>query len=117
MTTDTTPTRIQRSRAKGSTTPPNTRYCGRPGPFGNPFSILQMRCIYASQTDAAAASVAAHRRWLRTTDTGRAVAARARRELAGYAHLSCWCPLGQPCHVDNIIELLAETTENQGDDE
>jgi hypothetical protein len=32
------PNRIQRRRTKGYKTPPNTVYCGRPGPWGNPFT-------------------------------------------------------------------------------
>lgn len=31
------PMRIQRRRVKGWRKPPNTVYCGRPGPWGNPF--------------------------------------------------------------------------------
>lgn len=27
-------------------------------------------------------------------------------ELAGYAHLSCFCALDEPCHVDEIIKKL-----------
>lgn len=27
-----------------------------------------------------------------------------RRELAG-RDLACWCPLGQPCHADVLLEL------------
>lgn len=35
----TTPKRIQRKRTKGWRMPPGAVYVGRPGPFGNPFTI------------------------------------------------------------------------------
>jgi hypothetical protein len=28
------------------------------------------------------------------------------QELAGYAHLSCWCKVGEPCHVDEILKRM-----------
>jgi hypothetical protein len=31
--------RVQRSRKKGATTPPNTKYVGRPTQWGNPFKV------------------------------------------------------------------------------
>ena len=37
--------------------------------------------------------------------TGRHAAAdRIRNELAG-SDLACWCPLGQPCHADVLLEI------------
>jgi hypothetical protein len=30
---------------------------------------------------------------------------RARRELAG-KDLACWCPIGQPCHADVLLEIV-----------
>ncbi len=29
-------------------------------------------------------------------------------DLSQYEHLSCFCPLDYPCHVDRIIEILEE---------
>lgn len=51
-----------------------------------------------------------HAWWLRHTPEGRAVADAARRELRTVPALACWCPLGAPCHVDNLIALLREDT-------
>lgn len=37
------PKRVQRTRTKGGGMPPGARYVGRPGPFGNPFHVEQIR--------------------------------------------------------------------------
>ena len=88
------PERIRRSRAKGSRQPPNTRYCGRPTKWGNPFPIGEEY----TRTE----SLEAFRKafWAcelpMTPDTVRA-------ELAAYDYLSCWCRPEQECHVDEYI--------------
>ncbi|MFA4050644.1 DUF4326 domain-containing protein [Mycobacteroides chelonae] len=35
-----------------------------------------------------------------------------RAELAG-RDLACWCPLGQPCHADVLLEIANSTTESE----
>ena len=73
--------------------PPGAVYVGRPTRWGNPFAIGP------SQTRAEA--VARYRAWVATQpeliDVIRAV-------LVG-RDLVCWCPLGEPCHADALLEL------------
>ena len=87
------PARIQRRRAKGWRLPPGARYVGRPTRWGNPFPISASR--------PRAEAVARYREWV-TTQPDLLEAARA--ELAG-RDLVCWCPLGEPCHADVLLEL------------
>ncbi len=125
------PIRIQRSRKAGSTTPANTKYCGRPGKWGNPFSVHQIThtpdyfrvsvntpdkdlksvCVSILQMSGPAgfnkkhdaAQYAAHLfAALMVALTNRYPV----EELRQYAHLSCWCKIGEPCHVDEIIKRL-----------
>jgi len=88
------PTRIQRKRTKGYKQPPGTYYCGRPGKFGNPYSLagydryltIAYFRVYVDiklQNDPT---------WL--------------DELRQYEYLSCFCRLDESCHVDVLIELL-----------
>jgi Domain of unknown function (DUF4326) len=37
----------------------------------------------------------------------------ARRELAG-RDLACWCPLGQPCHADTLLEIANNPMHHPG---
>lgn len=91
------PRRIQRRRTKGWRMPPNTRYAGRPGPWGNPFRVGD-----PGVPDPAAA-VARFAAWLPHQHT---LVAAARETLDG-VNLACWCPLSQPCHVDVWLRWLA----------
>ena len=92
--------------------PENAVYVGRPGPFGNPFTVEAAR--EAGFCNPHYAAVVAYRAWLdgqpwacpsdddfqarRTTLLTRL------SELRG-RHLVCWCPLDTPCHADVLIEL------------
>jgi len=94
------PIRIQRQRTKGYRQPPNTRYCGRPGPFGNPYSVTSNSRLDAHIRNSA-------------VEYFRIYAARKLKdnpawldELRQYDYLSCFCGLDQLCHVDVILELL-----------
>ncbi len=121
------PKRIQLSRKKGWRKPEGAVVVARPSKWGNPF-----RCWPANGTwwfevptsgpsiieadDAGAARqqvVSALRRHLsarRSPPTGWVDVIgypsddEIRRELAG-SDLACWCPLGQPCHADVLLEL------------
>ena len=92
--------RIRRSRTRGSRQPPNTRYCGRPTKWGNPFPIGEEY----TRTE----SLEAFRKafWACelpvTPDTVRA-------ELAVYDYLSCWCRPEQECHVDEYIRAIQDS--------
>lgn len=111
------PVRIQRKRTKGWRMPPNSRYCGRPGIYGNPF-VINLPFQTAEQ------AVQRYDNWLRgVAEEGRIPYARERRDkilrllpkLADYDYLSDWCALDEPCHVDVIITLLDELTGEYSD--
>ena len=91
-------TRIQRSRERGSQQPVNTKYCGRPTEWGNPFPIGE-EYTRAQALEAFRAAFWAYEMPV--------TPARARTELAAYDYLSCWCRLEQPCHVDEYIRAIS----------
>lgn len=72
------PVRIQRRRTAGWRMPEGAVYVGRPTRWGNPFPH--------TGTAASRAEVVA------------------RRQLAG-RDLACWCPPGQPCHADVLLDV------------
>jgi len=91
------PTRIQRKRTKGWRMPPNTIYVGRPTKWGNPWIV--------GNGYSAAEIVALYQAWM----TGWYGSTKLPplpnpTELRG-KDLACWCPLGQPCHADVLLEL------------
>lgn len=72
--------------------PAGAVYCGRPTIYGNPFfggDKLQNVALYR-QLISNSPSLAAKIRELRGKD------------------LACWCRLGEPCHVDILLELANE---------
>ena len=89
--------RIQRSRKKGSRQPANTRYCGRPTEWRNPFPIGKKYTREEALTEFRRAF------WANELPM---TPERARTELSGYDYLSCWCRLDQECHVDEYIVAL-----------
>jgi hypothetical protein len=91
------PVRIQRRRSAGWRMPPGAVYVGRPTRWGNPFVV--------GAEHPAAECVAAYRRWLAEPEQ-LPLRTAARRELAGH-DLACWCPPGQPCHADVLLELVS----------
>lgn len=90
--------RIQRKRTKGWRMPHGTVYVGRPTKWGNPFAVGNV-CAETPQR-----AVDLYAKWLRDDALGREIAHRATRELRG-KDLACWCPLGEPCHADVLIEI------------
>lgn len=128
----TIPTRIQRSRAKGSTTPANTKYCGRGknSKWGNPFLAVQtvkkpdLFAVYVITPGAFGkfCQVIREQHGPRVFDTKQEAQEHAAflfgklmdaapgqypvHELAGFKHLSCWCKEGDACHVDEIIKRI-----------
>ena len=98
MTVESTlPTRIQRTRRKGSRQPPNTQYCGRPTKWGNPFIIGK---DYTREESLATFRRAFWSNQLPITPK------KAYRELRHYDHLSCWCRPDQECHADEYIKAI-----------
>lgn len=97
-----TPKRIQRQRTKGWRMPEGAVYVGRPTQWGNRWMVADGTSLVEARPLLVAAfwdaiwramrveGVAALRRWL--------------APLRGH-DLACWCPLGQPCHADVLLEL------------
>jgi hypothetical protein len=86
------PVRIQRKRTKGWTAPDGAVYVGRPGRWGNPFSVKMYGAGLAVRN-------------YRGHITGLvSIGARDLSELRG-KDLMCWCPLDQPCHADVLLEI------------
>lgn len=124
------PERIQRRRVKGWCMPPGAKYVGRPSRWGNPFRIYRghsaigptwararetwrhlpaQECLagYVTSTKPLRpdAAVALYRDLLKARQ--RDEADRLRKWLAPLVgkDLACWCPLGEPCHADVLLEL------------
>lgn len=113
----TAPVRIQRRRCAGWRMPPNTIYVGRVprtiSLFGNPF--LGERSAAVTAYFAYLASP--HHFHIMIADgnglTGLAFvpdcdhAVRVLRSLhlLQGKNLACWCPLGEPCHADILLDL------------
>lgn len=112
------PYRVQLSRKKGWRMPENTVSVARPGRWGNPFKLGELKC-FVNDDDAndriavvpftRAEAVAAFR-WLAAQPKYRAAIV---AELAG-KNLACWCPLDQPCHADVLLELANAPTTHGG---
>ncbi len=114
-TNNNTPQRVQRSRAKGSKTPPNTRYIGRPTKWGNPYrvkkpttvlTVEQRFSLHLPLCSDRAEAVKKYEWWL-----GRRLAIDPTflEPLRQYDYLSCWCPIDEPCHVDVVIKHLTRS--------
>lgn len=117
------PKRIQRKRTAGWRMPEGAQYVGRPGPWGNPISFMDVGEQYPSLNDHQVATLIV-RDFKVLVDRGRLAfpnwrfadgtrgpvewtypsPGRIRAELAGH-DLACWCPLDQPCHADVLLEL------------
>ncbi|MEU4558569.1 DUF4326 domain-containing protein [Actinoplanes sp. NPDC023936] len=112
------PKRIQRRRTAGWRMPETAVYVGRPTIYGNPFRAgvdfcgPTIECLYTP-----AGLVAKFRTWLAATElhplfwdsnliTAHIAlkAALKRGDLTG-RDLACWCPPGQPCHADVLLEV------------
>jgi hypothetical protein len=103
------PVRIQRKRTKGWRMPANTIYVGRPTRWGNMFTVGLANCGCRSSGEC-------NHNLFRRETVEEAVQSyrdipRSEKRLAelraklGGKDLACWCPLGQPCHADVLLEL------------
>jgi len=100
------PKRIQLRRTKGWRKPEGAVVVSRPSRWGNPWAVGES---VTSRHDAVLAfrtHLDARRRpWPGWSDLiGYPDDEEIRSELAG-KDLACWCPLGQPCHADVLLEL------------
>lgn len=102
------PKRIQRKRTKGWRMPEGAVYVGRPTIWGNPFVV---GVNGGSRLDA----THEFRRWLggaKGTGGGglRRIAILATlSELRG-KDLACFCPIGEACHADILLEIANSAT-------
>ena len=102
------PRRVQRKRTKGWRMPRGAVYVGRGTPYGNPYRVARTRrdlesgdpMVVATPAEAAAR----YRDWLDNTRRGQCVRDLLVNHLWG-RDLACWCPPGQPCHADVLLEL------------
>ena len=98
--------RIQRSRAKGWKTPPNTIYVGRGTKWANPYLpgiSVQSRKDGTYQRMTAEQALVRYCQVLpffldKTTGHLDLAELRAR-------NLMCWCKIGTPCHADVLLAL------------
>lgn len=91
-------TRIQRRRTAGYRQPPRTLYVGRPTRFANPYPIT-ITTPRAKALDLFRAAFWSDSLPIKPHDVAAA--------LAGYDHISCFCPLDAPCHADELIKALS----------
>lgn len=100
------PERIQLSRTKGWRKPAGAVVVSRPSKWGNPFAIGRDLSFPFSEMFGPVVRDRAHaveifREYARIRV---GYADLARRELAD-CDLACWCPIGEPCHADVLLEL------------
>ena len=93
------PQRIQLSRKKGFRFPPDTVVVARPSCWGNPHVIGF--CPLCNKVHDRAEAVAKHREEiLWNKDFLKSAIAPLRGK-----NLACWCPIGEPCHADVLLEI------------
>ena len=92
------PFRFQYRRLTGWRKPPNSRVVIQTSRYGNP---LKMKSDTPEERPRV---VAMYRVWITSPEQAELLA-RARRELRGL-NLGCTCPVGLPCHVDVLLELV-----------
>jgi hypothetical protein len=110
------PRRIQRKRAKSWTMPEGAVFVGRPGRWGNPFTVG--KAIYEgyaeNEVDARKTCADLFRIWITQGPDGDwwfHYGADRHRWINEHLHelrgkdLACWCPDGVPCHGDVLLKL------------
>lgn len=106
------PKRIQRKRIAGWRMPEGAVYVGRPSRWGNPYTLDMFKHWYPEADEHGLRHMATSDfeglvtgRWDGFDDVD--VPSYPRDEimqLRGH-DLVCWCPLGQPCHADVLLEI------------
>ena len=92
------PKRIQRKRTKGWKMPDGAVYVGRPTKWGNPY------VAYDSQGRSEVVAAYRSHFWKKDGKWRFDASSLDVNELRG-KDLACWCPLGQPCHADVLLEI------------
>lgn len=123
MPRDRKPRRIQLSRKKGWRLPDGAVVVARPSKWGNFYRVGQPMCRktvkrwgyrirdFANPCHVCADPAEATLRFSAVLAFDQAIWPAIRAELRG-RDLACWCPPGQPCHADVLLELA-----NARDDE
>jgi|CXWL01.1.fsa_nt_gi hypothetical protein len=112
------PQRVQLSRKRGWTMPPNTVKTDRSTGFGNPYRVWKAKPLdakplekpwwveselhvwmFATKDEATAAAI----RLFTETMTDH-MKDKVRQSLKG-KNLACWCRTGAPCHADVLLEI------------
>lgn len=104
------PSRFQLRRTAGWTKPPGAVVVSRPTKWGNPFIPTPMPRLGGNLQWRKAEPI--RRLWRCVDDFRRALeegelrvtVQDVQRELRG-KDLLCWCPVGQPCHADVLLEI------------
>lgn len=99
-----TPHRIQLSRKAGWRKPDGAVVVARPTRWGNPFVVWPKQRDPQGRAVMVEHVVERFREYLQQHPDGKRIAQAAREQLRG-KDLACWCPLGQPCHADVLLEI------------
>lgn len=114
------PQRIQRRRTKGWRMPEDAVYVGRPTKWGNPIKWTDypkhvVPGAWDGDYEPVRVSDAERRRWAVTDfDSVARLGIGAFENYPSYGciiaelagkDLACWCPEGQPCHADILLEI------------
>jgi len=97
------PKRIQRKRTKGWRLPAGAVCVSRPGRWGNPFRV-QACGGGAAEAVSLFRQIFDERCVIPSVAERYPTAEEIQRALRG-KDLACWCPLGQPCHADVLLEI------------
>lgn len=130
------PRRIQRKRTKGWKMPADAVYVGRPSLWGNPYSVQRVEGWARWAGPAPWIVADPHGRVFHPDDDRKPILGRAAADAHGKSlacqkavdlyveamrifepgdefwrplvgrDLACWCPIGQPCHADALLEIL-----------
>lgn len=117
---DMKPERIQRQRTKGWKMPENTVNVTRPGRWGNEYKVgnpinPQDWAVAASdltQKEIAAGVITADIavRLHKARMEGSALMLFEIKEALRGKNIMCFCPIGEPCHGDTLLELANQPT-------
>ena len=108
------PKRIQLRRTKGWRLPPNTVVVSRPSKWGNPFVAGPREQRAHDYKVALLWELIARSTRELTEDRHMRGVASDLAELRG-KNLACWCPIGEPCHADVLLELANGVTARPND--
>jgi hypothetical protein len=102
------PQRIQLKRTKGWRMPANTVIVARPGKYGNRYIVNGALTLHVDgelhEVPDRATAKRLHREELEHWLTLRPDLVTPMLEALRGRNLACWCPIGEPCHADTLLE-------------